>query len=98
MFGKLLVCKLIGKNPIVELKSQEFTTETFVEASLLSTLIENLFRVKVYKQLFDIIECTLGSKKLSGRNIEKSNATHWLTKMYRCKEVILFIIKNIIIY
>ena len=65
MFCQFLMCKLIGKSPVIEFKSEILATKTLFETLFQTTLKKYLFRVEIYKQFLDVVECTFGNKEFS---------------------------------
>ena len=98
MFQQTLAGRHFGKNPVVQLESTELISEVAFKHRLLSTLEQYFFRREIIKQLIDVICLTFGSKKLTGRYIEKSYTTSCFTEMNSGKKVVFLIRKYIVVY
>ena len=97
MFQQFLTGSRFGKNPVVQFESEEFTSKVTLEHTTFAAFKEYFFGTKIIEQLIHIIERSLCRQEFTGRDIKKGNTTGRFAKMHCGKEIIFFIVENIII-
>ena len=97
VFQQFLTGSRFCKYPVVQLECEELVTEITFKHQAFATFKKNFLRGKVIQQFVYIIKRSFCSKEFTGRNIKKGNPTGSFPEMNGSKEVIFFIIQDIII-
>ena len=97
MFQQAVVGCFQSKHPVVQFENKEPGTESFFKTFAATSLDQDLFRGKIVQQFIHIVDSPLSRQELAGRDIEKCDSTDILTEMDGGKEVVFFMIEDIVI-
>ena len=75
MFQQPILSCVRCKDPIIQLKDKITRAESLLKAFLVASLDQHLFGREIVDQLIHVIHGTLRCQELTGRDIQKGNAT-----------------------
>ena len=96
LLAEFLAVDLLGENPFVEAVGVEPRPEARREAILKTSLVDNLFRLKIRDQFVDVTVRTLGHVELARRNVEEGHARLLAAEIDRSDEVVLLVGQNVV--
>ena len=91
---QLLMGRLLGKHPVVELVGAETGAKITLEVLLAPTVVEHLLGLEVAYQLLHIVVGALTRQELACRYVKEGHATGSLAKMDGSQKVVLFIVEH----
>ena len=97
MFQQAVISSFRSKHPIIQFENKEPGTESLFKTFTAASFDQDFFRRKVVQQFIHIIDRSLGRQELAGRDIEKRDSTNILSKMDGGKEVVFFMVEDIVI-
>lgn len=97
MFQQAVISSFRSKHPIIQFENKEPGTKSLFKTFTAASFDQDFFRRKVVQQFIHIIDRSLGRQELAGRDIEKRDSTNILSKMDGGKEVVFFMVEDIVI-
>ena len=97
MFQQAVVGCFRSKHPVVQFENKEPGTESLLKAFTAAPLDQDFFRGKVIQQFIHIVNSPLGRQELAGRDIEKCDSADILAEMDSSKEVVFFMVEDIVV-
>ena len=88
--------RLLGEDPVVELKGTELSAEIALKVGLAGTVEKHLLWLKVAKKLLHIVVGALTGKELSGGDVQETDATRAFSKVDGGKEIVLLVVEHIV--
>ena len=96
MLEKLLSRRLVGEDPVVEFKGDEFGAKLLFEVLLARAVVEHLLRLEVAQEFLHIVVVALSGEKLSRGNIKQAHTASPLTEMDGGKKVVLLVVEHVV--
>ena len=87
----------LGKNPVVEIKSQILCRKSLGKPLAAATFHKHLLGREIAQQLVDVVGSTLGSEKFPCTYVKECHATCALPEIYGGKKIIFTIVENIVV-
>ena len=97
MFQQTVVGGFRSKHPVVQFENKEPGTESLFKTFTATPFDQDFFRGKVIQQFIHIINGSFGRQELAGRYIEECDSTDILAEMDGGKEVVFFMVEDIVV-
>ena len=85
------------KDPVVQFKGKELTSEVAFEHASFAPFEQDFFRTEIVEQFVDVVKRTFCCHEFAGGYVEESHTTGCLPEVNSCQEVIFFIRQDIVI-
>ena len=93
---QLLVGRLLGENPVVELKGEELVAEPALKLCPAAALKEHFLRREVDEQLLYIVVGAFAGEEFAGRYVEKRHSAGRLAEVDGGQEVVFLVVKHVV--